>query len=60
MTQYQHQTSHIRTDIVDLVAKAVFEIGPERLKAVIVISALGSHARLIPLLSCGTHTRYNI
>ena len=60
MTQYQHQTSHIRTYIVDLVAKAAFEIGPERLKTVIVISALGSHARLIPLLPCGTRTRYKI
>ena len=60
MTQYQHETSHIRTHIVDLVAKAAFEIGPERLKTVIVISALDSHARLIKLLPCGTRMRYKI
>jgi hypothetical protein len=48
MTEHQHETSHIRTYIMDLTTKAAFEIGPERLKAVIVISALGAHARLIP------------
>jgi hypothetical protein len=48
VTQHQHEAGHIRTYVIDLFAKAAFEVGPKRLKAAIVISALGSHAGLIP------------